>query len=99
LEATVRLWDVTDPADPRPIGAPLTGHRGPVDTMVFSPNGALLATSSFDGTVRLWDVADPTKSHPRGDPLEGRTVAFSPDGTVLATDSGENTTVWLWAVD
>ncbi|WP_241831347.1 hypothetical protein [Parafrankia soli] len=29
-DRTVRLWDTSNPAHPRPLGEPLTGHTGPV---------------------------------------------------------------------
>ncbi|KQM02477.1 WD domain, G-beta repeat-containing protein, partial [Frankia sp. CpI1-P] len=76
---------------PAPFGAPratLTGHTDRVWWVVFSPDGTLLATASFDRTARLWDVAT---GHQRAT-LTAHTgpvrwVAFSPDGTLLATAS------------
>ena len=57
-DGTVRLWDVSDPAKAHQVGAPLTGHTGPVYAVAFGPGG-LLASASSDRTVRLWDVSDP----------------------------------------
>ena len=100
-DGTVRLWDVTDPAHPRPVGPPLTGGTGAVDWLAFSPGGHTLATGSLDGTVRLWDVTDPARPRPVGPPLTGSTavvsVAFSPDGHTLASGSADGT-VRLWDV-
>ena len=48
------LWDMA-------MGEPkrtLTGHTETVDNVVFSPDGKLLATGSWDKTVLLWKVAD-----------------------------------------
>ncbi len=76
----------------------LEGHREPVSSLAFSPQGQILASGSYDSTVRLWRVPDGTPLHT----LEGHTgsvhaVAFSPDGTLLASGS-EDGTVRLWGV-
>jgi WD40 repeat protein len=55
-DGAVRLWDVTDPAHPRPFGQPLTGAATTVASVAFSPNGHTLASGSLDGTIRLWDL-------------------------------------------
>ncbi|MGB8963906.1 MAG: helix-turn-helix domain-containing protein, partial [Pseudonocardiaceae bacterium] len=101
-DQTVRLWNVTDPAHPTPLGPPLTGHTGFVRSVAFSPDGHTLASGSADRTVRLWNVTDPAHPTPVGQPLTGHTdlvgaVAFSPDGHTLASGSTDRT-VRLWNV-
>ena len=53
VDQTVLLWDVTDPARPRRLGDPLTGHTGAVYGVAFAPDGHTLATASADRTVLL----------------------------------------------
>ncbi|TDD31703.1 hypothetical protein E1287_25445 [Actinomadura sp. KC06] len=86
------------------IGQPLTGHKGPLDSVAFSPDGTTLASCSMDGTIRLWDVTERTqitqlrRPLPDNDP-NAAFVVFSPDGTTLASDSGgDMASVRLWNV-
>ncbi|MEH1891997.1 MAG: ribosome assembly protein 4, partial [Nostoc sp.] len=59
----------------------LEGHRSPVSSVVFSPDGQRLASASADNTIKLWDAAT-------GKPLQTLSghssrvlsVVFSPDG-------------------
>ena len=73
----------------------LEGHSGPVGAVLFSFDGQLLASASWDYTVRLWD---PATGALRGT-LEGhsgmlRAIVFSPDGQLLASASLDHIILW-----
>jgi WD40 repeat protein len=55
-DGTVRLWDVTDPAQPRTLSQPLTGSGTAVDSVAISADGRTLASGSVDGIIRLWNL-------------------------------------------
>ena len=74
----------------------LEGHTNSVHTIVFSPDGKLVASGSHDRTVQLWDSATGLARRT----LEGHTggvgtIAFSPDGKLVASGSYDKT-VRLW---
>ncbi|MBZ6110702.1 MULTISPECIES: WD40 repeat domain-containing protein [Streptomyces] len=99
-DRTVQLWNAEDPSRLRPLGKPLGGPTGYVNTLAFSPDGHTLAGGSADDTVRLWDVTDREHATLLGSPRTGHlgavnTLAFSPDGHTLASGSDDGT-VRLW---
>jgi WD40 repeat protein len=89
---SVRVWDMATGA----LLQTLKGHSSWVRSIVFSPDGRLLASGSGDETVLLWDTATGALSRT----LEGHSgwvymVAFAPGGRMLASAS-KDTTVRLW---
>jgi len=99
---TVRLWDVTTGKLLRTFCP--SGHVP--DHVLFSPDGALLATSgSFGNPPQLWDVSTGRQLHQFAEHMDRRghwvlanPVAFSPDGSLLALGGTENAVVVVEAV-
>ena len=78
----------------------LVGHRGPVESVAFSPAGAGLASGSGDGDLILWDpgaVSRISRTLTGVKAGENSMVSFSPDGKLLASGNSDGT-VSFWNV-
>ena len=74
-------------------------HIDYVQTVVFSPDGKLIASGGYDSRLRLWNAK--TGHHIVTLRGGGPAVAFSPDGTLLANayrQVGISGTIGLWDV-
>jgi cytochrome c len=73
----------------------LEGHTGPVVALAPSPDGAMLASASWDHTVRLWPLAGgiPRVLDEHSQNVNG--VAFSADGrAVISVSYDQSVRIW-----
>jgi WD40 repeat protein/DNA-binding SARP family transcriptional activator len=104
LDRTLRIWDVEPPAagdsdggsEPARLRGILRGHERDVRWVVFSPNGATLASGSADYTIRLWDVqSGQIRRVLHGHRKGVNSLAFTPHGDLLAS-GGDDLTIRIW---
>ncbi|MGQ0776977.1 MAG: WD40 repeat domain-containing protein [Pseudonocardiales bacterium] len=101
-DSTVRLFDITDPAQPQPVGEPLTGPTNYVYSVSFTTDGTTLAAAATDNTIWLWDLHQRDKATPIATLTAPTgsvyTVDFQPGHDVLVA-GGASETAWLWHTD
>lgn len=72
------------------------GHSGPVNAVMWSPDGKSIASGSDDHTVQIWDAANGSQAFTyKGHFKWVDTVAWSPDSKRIASGGGDSTLqVW-----
>ena len=69
----------------------LTGHKGQIWNIAFSPDGKTLASSGQDKSIRLWDVNTGRQIRKIRWQVINWSVTFSPDGKTLAIGNKDHT--------
>lgn len=88
----IQLWDIT-----RNHQQTHERHDEQVESIAFSPDGKILASTSQDHTIQLWDITGSRQQTLKVHHTEVISITFSPDGKILAsgTSTGD---VWLWDI-
>jgi WD40 repeat protein len=90
-QIAVNLYRTSDGALTRT----LTGYTDQIQSLAFSPDGALLASGSAN-TIQVWRLQDFLLLYTIQAGATSQSLAFSPDSQLLA--SGHNSSVRLWNV-
>jgi cytochrome c len=90
-DGRIAIWT---PGNAQP-DAVLEGHTAPIVALAVSPDGATLASASWDQTIRLWPLAGGAARLLEGHTQNVNGVAFAPDGSVLVSVSyDQNVRIW-----
>lgn len=74
------------------------GHTAPIAALALSPDGAILASASWDHTVRLWPLNGNASRVLEGHSQNVNGVAFSADGKAVVSASYD-LTIRIWPLD
>ena len=89
---SVRLWDLEGGTE----SALLEGHKGQVQAVAVSPDGARLASAAWDGWIGLWDArTGEIDGMLRGHEAGVNDVVFARDGSAIYSASADGT-IRVW---
>ena len=92
-DGRIAIWT---PGNARP-DAVLEGHTAPIAALAVSPDGATLASASWDQTVRLWPLVGGVPRVLDGHTQNVNGVAFAQDGLTLVSVSYDQS-VRIWSL-
>ncbi|MBV8824159.1 MAG: hypothetical protein JO084_14610 [Bradyrhizobiaceae bacterium] len=90
-DGRIALWRTGDEQPERVF----EGHKAPVVALAVSPDGAAIASASWDRTVRLWPLNGSAPQVFEGHQQNVNAVAFVADGRTLVS-AGYDATLRLW---
>jgi cytochrome c len=92
-DARIAIWTAGRPQPDRVF----EGHSAPIVSLAVSPDGAKLASASWDHTVRIWSLGDGGQQVLEGHAQNVNGVAFMPDGRSLVS-VGYDGELRIWPV-
>jgi len=101
-ETTIPIWRAKDGSYLGALRAGILGfirgHRGPINSIAFSPKSPTLASGGNDKTVKVWHIGGQLLCSLEGHIGLVNTVAFSPEGQILASGDSSGA-IMLWRVN
>ena len=90
----VKIWDT----GAQTVAQTISGHSDCIYAVAFSPDGATLATASYDKLIKLWDRATAKEIRTLREHIDSvYALAFTPDGKRLVSGAADRS-VKVWDV-